>query len=102
MGRVKSVICDVNLRADVKLHSSSHKLAAALMKMSKELPGNATHNVSYRALSQDVYFISAEMCIHTLLSKTVTSLKGFIGQYILVIGFSPLIISEGQGNCQHS
>lgn len=88
------------MRADVNLHSSSLELAAALMRMPKELLGNATHTVSYRALSPDFYLISTEMHIHVLLLKVITTLKGFIGRFILGIGLPPLICPEGQGNCQ--
>lgn len=56
--KVKSVTWWANLRADVSLHSSLRELAAALMRMPKELQGNATHAVSYRALSQDFYLIN--------------------------------------------
>lgn len=100
--RGESAILKANLRADVNLHSSSLESAAALMRLSKELPGKATHTVSYIALSPGVYFISAEIRIHALLSKTITPWKGFTGQFILVMGFPPLMSSEGQGNCQHT
>jgi len=41
------------------------------------------------------------MFIRALLSKTITPLKGFICQFILVIGFPQLISSEEQGSFQH-